>query len=114
MSVPTAIDFQATHQWHTVRTRCRALLAYGRDQIGALTKQPAICPDSADWRMQMAVITLPPGADPQLSERLWAEDRIEIPVIPWGQQRFIRTSIQAYNTPAHLETLAAAMMRLLQ
>lgn len=113
LSVPHAIEFQAEHDWPSVRSRCRELLAYGRERIGALTGQPPICPDSPDWWMQMAVIPLPPDADPQLGERLWSDSQIEIPIIPWGDYRFIRISIQAYNTPAHIETLAGAMTRLL-
>jgi isopenicillin-N epimerase len=114
LSVPYAIEFQAAHEWPMVRARCRQLLADGREQIGAITGQPPICPDSPDWWIQMAVIPLPPDAHPQLGELLWIENQIEIPVIPWGDQRFIRISIQAYNTPADIETLAGAMTRLLR
>ena len=113
LSVPAAIDFQAAHDWPTMRAACRQLLATARQQVGELTGQAAVCPDSPEWWVQMAVIPLPPHADPHLGERLWTEEQIEIPIIPWKDHRFIRISIQVYNTPAHVEHLTAALSRLL-
>ena len=113
LSVPDAIDFQAAHDWPTVRANCRQLLSSARQQVGAVTGQAHVCPDSPNWWAQMAVIPLPPNADPHLGERLWVEERIEIPIIPWNDHRFIRISIQCYNTSSHIEHLTAAMARLL-
>ena len=53
--------------------------------------------------------------DPVLASsvgRLWEENRIEAPVVPWNDFVFLRISIQAYNRPEHIETLIEALRAL--
>jgi len=61
----------------------------------------------------MASIPVPPSVQPGLA-RLWEDYRIEIPVGPWNDQLFVRISIQAYNTPTHVDRLVAALGEILQ
>ncbi len=112
LSIPAAIDFQAERDWPRVRAACHSLAKVARERIGAWTELPQICPDSTDWWGQMCTIPLPPGDARELHRRLWEEFRIEIPTMTWQNRRFIRVSIQAYNSPADVDHLLAALAEL--
>lgn len=113
LTVPAAIEFQQAHDWPEVRTRCHTLVRLARRRIEELTGLPSICPDERTWFTQMATLRLPPCDTAQLQARLWNEDRIEVPVITWNGEPFIRVSIQAYNTEDDVLRLVAALARLL-
>lgn len=108
LSVPDAIGFQAAHDWDAVRVRCHALAAEGQRRIAELTGSPAPVPERSFG--QMALCELPPETDlPTLKIRLYDEFRVEIPVIAWGGRRFVRISVQGYNTEADIDALVSAL-----
>jgi isopenicillin-N epimerase len=116
LSVPAAIAFQAEHDWPSVRAACHTLAGEARARIGALTGLPPISPDKggadAIWWAQMCAMPLPVRADmtaEQLHARLWDEYAIEVPITEWNDQRFVRVSIQAYNTPRDVDRLVGAL-----
>jgi len=118
LSVPAAIEFQQNHQWPAVRARCQALAIATRRRINALTGLPEVCPDpSADgypWFTQLFTARLPATADlTGLKQRLYDDYRIEVPLISWNGQKFIRVSFQAYNDSADADALLEALTRLL-
>jgi isopenicillin-N epimerase len=113
LTVPTAIEFQRQHHWEDVRARCHALAAETRRRINLITGLESICPDSRDWFGQMATIRLPPADLVQLKTRLYSEYNIEVPLIDWNQQHFIRVSYQGYNTAENMETLVEALQQIL-
>jgi len=87
-----------------------------RERIAARTGLPQISPDSPEWWMQMCAAPLPMRADvprEELQRRLWEEHGVEVPITDWQNQRFVRVSIQAYNSPADVERLLAALAALL-
>jgi isopenicillin-N epimerase len=97
LSVPSAIDFQAGHDWPRVRKRCHALLASARDR---LPLEPL-----TDEFAQMLGFALPEGTDGEaLKLELYERHRIEVPVV--GQT--MRVSVQAYNDESDLDALVAA------
>ena len=115
LSVPAAIAFQEEHDWAAVRAACHTLAATARERIAALTGLPQISPDSPNWWMQMCAAPLPMRADvprEELHRRLWEEHGVEVPITDWQNQRFVRVSIQAYNSPADVERLLAALAAL--
>lgn len=109
LSVPTAIAFQREHDWPRVRAACHLLARAARERIAALTGLPPIAPDSAAWWVQMCTCPLPPGDAEQLKARLWDDYQVEIPVTSRAGQTFVRVSIQAYNRPADVDRLLAAL-----
>ncbi len=111
LTVPAAIEFQQAHDWPQVRTRCHALVCLARQTIQEVTGLPPICPADRAWFTQMATLRLPPCDAQQLQARLWHEERIEVPVITWNGEPFIRVSIQAYNTEDDVLRLAEALAR---
>jgi isopenicillin-N epimerase len=103
LSVPAAIDFQAEHDWPTVREHCRGLLEHTRDRL-------ALEPLTADF-VQMLGFSID-AADPAgLTRRLFEEHRIEVPVFETARGWVLRVSIQAYNDESDVEALARALER---
>jgi isopenicillin-N epimerase len=109
LSVPAAIEFQREHRWDDVRVACHELAVSARQQISELVGIEPICPDGANWWNQMCSIQLPAGDAPALQKCLREQWNIEIPLIAWNNQRFIRISIQGYNSPADVERLLIAL-----
>jgi len=107
LAVPDAIRFQTERDWDGVRERCRALTREAREELCALLGTEPLAP--AEMLGQMATVKLPEPA-PGLTERLFREERIEIPVTgPAADQ--IRISIAAYTTRAEVERLLSALAR---
>ena len=77
LAVPDAIRFQAERDWDAVRERCRRLTAEARRELCDLLRTEPLAPES--MLAQMAGVRLPRPA-PDLSERLFARHRVEIPV----------------------------------
>lgn len=113
LSVPAAIEFQAQNDWDRVRAECHELVRLTRVGISELTGLPPLAPDSPTWFAQLATIPLPPGDEKSLKRRLYDEYKIEIPIVVWRNQRYIRVSIQGYNTKADVERLVDAVAAIL-
>jgi isopenicillin-N epimerase len=113
LTVPEGIKFLADHNWDKIRVECHALAQHARTRIGELTGLPHICPDSTDWYMQMFTASLPPCDTASLKARLYDEFGVEVPIVTWQDQPFIRVSIQAYNSASDVDRLLAGLARLL-
>lgn len=113
LSVPAAISFQREYQWDTVRVACHELARMARQQVSELAGTRAICPDSPDWWAQMCCIQLPDGDAQALQRCLREVWSIEIPVGNWNKMRFLRISIQGYNSVADVERLLTALHAIL-
>jgi isopenicillin-N epimerase len=114
LSVPAAIQFAHDHDWESVRQGCHALLRQTIQRLYELTGLPPAYPlDSAFYR-QMGIAPLPSEIDAVAwRKRLYADFHIEIPLIEWQGQKFLRISAQGYNTPKDLDTLVKAVKALL-
>src|SRR5258708_11895463 len=113
LATPAAIQFQAEHDWPAVRADCHALARSARERINALTGLESICPDSSEWFGQMATIRLPPLDFGRLGTQLWEHHHIEIPLVYWNEQHFLRVSCQAYNSEADIQALGSALTEML-
>jgi len=114
LATPDAINFQAEHDWPSIRLACRELLSETRNRVEAVTGLPSLCPDRPEWFTQMAAMRLPDGIDGErLKRRLWDEFRVEVPVMQWNGQNLLRLSIQAYNTVEDADRLIDALRRCL-
>jgi isopenicillin-N epimerase len=113
ISVGAAVRFQIENDWHSVRAACHQLASQTRDRINELTGLEPVCPDSTDWFSQMFVARLPEATAEKLDEVLWPEYKIEIPLPEWNGEALVRDSVQAYNTPEHMERLLGAIEKYL-
>jgi hypothetical protein len=64
---------------------------------------------------QLAVASLPQSADlVSLKARLYNQFRIEVPLIEWNGRKFMRLSIQAYNSQEDIDVLLEGLKVLLR
>ena len=113
LAVPTAIRFQAEHDWPSVRDRCHELLLQARSRISNLTDLPPVSPTGRDWFVQMATCPVRTKDIQALKTGLYDQYRIEIPCYEGRGHQFVRVSIQAYNTEADVDRLLEGLGRLL-
>ena len=113
LAVPAAIQFMRANDWPQVRRHCHELVRDARARVSALTNLGPIVPDDAAWFNQMASLPLPRLDVDVLKRRLYAEFKIEIPIIAWNDRCFARISVQGYNTQSDVDALVAALQRLL-
>jgi len=110
LTVPYAIEWQASRDWHLVRERCHGLARRAARELGL---RPVVPDTRHGLYGQMVSLELPEDAPDDLQERLFDEHRIEIPVMDRQSPRLIRASFQGYNDEADLERLKAALSVLL-
>lgn len=114
LATPTALQFQADHDWEAVRAQCHVLASETRQRVNELTGLEAICPDSPDWFAQMVTVRLPQVDVKLLKTQLYNQYRIEAPIFEWNGQSFMRVSFQAYNSRQDADALVAALSSLLR
>lgn len=115
LSAPAAIAFQRENDWPSVRAACHDLALSASQRIAELTGLPPISPDNADWWAQMRAIPLPrtETSAQEIQRRLYDDYQIEVPIVDWQEHRFVRVSIQAYNTPRDVDRLVSALASIL-
>jgi isopenicillin-N epimerase len=113
LTVPAAIQFMKDHDWDHVRSQCHELLRQAIQRICDLTGMPPLYPLDPQFYSQMGVAPLPPSDLSVLKARLYDEHRIEVPLIQWQDQQFMRISIQGYNTQDDVDALLRALEILL-
>jgi isopenicillin-N epimerase len=114
LAVPAAIDFQAEHDWTSVRERCHTLAARARTELSnAFGTEPLAA--SPNEFVQMATVRLPGSSDAEaLGKRLIREHRIEVWSQEWRGDPLLRVSFQGYNDESDLDALLEAVPRALQ
>jgi isopenicillin-N epimerase len=114
LAVPAAIKFMAKFNWDSVRIECHDLLRQALERISAMTGFAPNYPLDSNLFIQMGVARLPKDTDLiTLKSRLYDEYKIEVPLTQHGEQKFVRISIQGYNTQADIDKLLHAFEKLL-
>jgi isopenicillin-N epimerase len=123
LSVPAAIQFMQEHHWDQVRRECHVVLRQALQRISELVQMEPLYPLESDLYAQMGIAPLPPATDvATLKSRLYDEQRVEVPMIEWPgrdssgeprQWKFVRVSVQGYNTPDDLDALCNGLEKLL-
>ena len=114
LSVPDALEFMRQYEWDRVRQDCHELLRQALQRICELTELPPAYPLEADLFIQMGIAPLPVATDlVALKSCLYDEFRIEVPLVEWQGRKFIRISVQAYNSQEEIDVLLHALKRLL-
>jgi len=110
LAVPAAIEFQAEHDWESVRRRCHELAVRATREIGELLgTEPLAASD--DEYVQMVSFRLPRCDGDAVGRRLYDEHRIEVLAQNWRGRPTLRVSFQGYNDESDLDALIAALPR---
>jgi isopenicillin-N epimerase len=99
LAVADAIEFQAAHDWPSVRDRCHRLLGTADLGLEPLT----------DDFVQMRGFRVEHSDPPALKRRLYEEHRIEVPIVETRNGWALRVSVQAYNDASDVLALASAL-----
>ncbi|HWQ04759.1 MAG TPA: aminotransferase class V-fold PLP-dependent enzyme [Longilinea sp.] len=114
LAVPDAIDFQESHSWPDIRTRCHQLVVETQVNIQKLTGLTPLGGENPNVFAQMGASPLPATTDLDIvKSRLYEEYHIEVPMIDWNGTKLIRYSFQAYNDESDQEALLTALSDLL-
>jgi isopenicillin-N epimerase len=108
LAVTEAIAFQREHD---VRERCVALARDARRELCALLGTEPLAPEAQI--LQMASVQLP-ELQPDLSQRLFDEHRIEIPTMGPRRDDLLRISVAAYTQREDVERLLDALPAVLR
>ena len=110
LAVPEAIAFMRKHVWDAVRRDCHVLLQQAISEICNLTGLAPLYPLDSNFYSQMAIAPLPSDTNLlTLKAHLYDEFRVEVPLIEWQGRKFVRVSVQGYNTRADIEALLAGL-----
>lgn len=70
-------------------------------------------PEDDTWFAQLFTARLPECDLDALKARLYDEHRVEVPLIRWNGEPFIRVSFQAYNDESDADALVEGLAHLL-
>lgn len=112
LTVPDAIEFVQAVGADAFRKRTHALASYARQRLVDLTGLEPPMPDDCSWYGSMALVPLPAGDGPSLQQSLWRKYGIEVPIVTFEGNRYIRVSCHLYNTPTHIDLLVDALTEL--
>lgn len=109
LAVPAAIKFMKFHDWEAISDKCHNLVLETKNRMEKIKGMESIYPSDSSLIKQMASVKLPVTAPLDLKQRLYDEFNIEIPVFSHNDERFIRVSINGYNTLGDLDILIEAL-----
>jgi isopenicillin-N epimerase len=112
LSVPAALDFMGSllpGGWPALMAKNHDDAVAGRQLLLDAIPGPVPCPPELLGAMAAIFV---PGAPVDLSDRLFHEFQIEVPVIPFQGQTLVRLSAQRHVRPGDVPALAAALRKL--
>lgn len=108
LTVPTAIQFQKDHNWQEIQNRCHDLAIETMHRICEVTGLDPFA--SPEFFGQMATAPLPVDTDlEKLKSYLYDNYCVEVPLTELEGRKFIRVSIQAYNTRKDADALITGL-----
>jgi isopenicillin-N epimerase len=113
LAIPAAIDFIESIGIATFREHAHRLARYAREQLTELTGRTPIIPDDLAWYCSMAHVPLPPGSRQPLQDQLWQQFHIEVPIVEWNGERYVRVSCHLYNDESQVNELVRGLKTLL-
>ena len=114
LTAPAAIALHEAQGGAAFRAAHHALVQRGREEIAQALSVTLPHPDDGSMYGAMATIGLPLRAEqaPDFFQLLRAEEQIEVPIIPWNGQAWVRISgFAGYNTPDQYTHLAHTLKR---
>ncbi len=112
-AVPAAIDFHEGIGRERILSRDRELARLVRQQLATLPGVEPAIPDDPELSAALAAYRVPYADAGELQRRLWADYRIETPVLERCGSVLLRVSTHFYNTIDEIVRLRDALEKLL-
>lgn len=109
LTVPRAIAFMQEHNWKEVSARCKQLARDNYQRFCDLLGTEPLCPITEEFLGQMCSMKILTEEPEKLQRMLFEKYKIEIPVMRHEEHRFIRYSIQGFNSQNDLDILYRAL-----
>jgi isopenicillin-N epimerase len=109
LTIPESIRFMKEHNWIEISAQCKAIVRKNAPRFCELAQTNPTSDITEEFIGQM--FSFPVSLkDPERFQRLMLEKyRIEVPVMKQDGKRYIRYSINAFNSPEDLDRLYDAM-----
>ena len=109
LTTPACLQFFEKNNWEEKKTICREQLKHFSPILAAELNSHLLAPLSDEFFGQICSIPIQSSNPYKLKEYLFNQYQIEIPIMPVGDQWYIRTSYQAYNGEKEIEVLINAI-----
>ena len=112
LTVPSAIDFMKENGWKEVSAACRKMVLEQAPRFFSLLGTDALAPLHDNFIGQMLSLPIRCDEPETLQRELFTRFKIEIPVMRHGDHRYIRYSINGFNTEQDLDRLYQALRQI--
>ena len=109
LTIPAAIAFMKEYDWWNVAADCRKLAHSNYQRFCDLMDSQPLAPIGDEFFGQLCSIPIRTTDPAKLKQTLFEKHQIEIPVMPHGDQVYLRYSINAFNTQNDLDKLYEVM-----
>lgn len=114
LTIPHAIRFMEENDWWSVAENCRRLGQSNYQRFCDLMGTAPLAPITDEFIGQLCSIPVKTKSPQELKARLFNDYRIEIPVMPHGENVYLRYSLNAFNGQEDLDRLYDALKVLKQ
>lgn len=109
LTTPAAIQFLKDNNWEVRKKECRDLLQHYYPIVASELESHVICPVTDEFLGQICSIPIQTDKPLELKATLYDKYKIEIPIVTFSGDTYLRISFQAYNGAAEIETLINAI-----
>jgi len=109
LCIPNAIEFMQQNNWSAVSKTCKEMVQQNAPRFCNLLKATPTAPITDDFICQLYSTPVKTKQPLELHRHFFNQYKIEVPVMPHGDNVFLRYSIQAFNTQNDLDKLYNAV-----
>lgn len=109
LCIPNAIEFMQQNNWSAVSKTCKEMVQQNAPRFCNLLKATPTAPITDDFICQLYSTPIKTKQPLELHRHFFNQYKIEVPVMPHGDNVFLRYSIQAFNTQNDLDKLYNAV-----
>ena len=110
LTIPDVINFLDVNNWITVSNQCHEINIEAREMVSHCLNQNPI--SSNEFIGQMSTIKIQCKDSFKLQKIFYEDYQIQVPIIKWEDDMFLRFSIQAYNSMDDIERLIFAIKKI--
>lgn len=108
-TLPTVVEFLKENKWREKSAICKSLVYDNAERFATLLHTKILAPLNEDFIAQMLSLKINCAAPAELKQLLYETYKIEIPIMPHGDDVYIRFSVQAFNDQNDLDKLYTAL-----